>query len=477
MKKKTAVFPRSIDLSVTYKDKICLAVALLCTILINLSPINNSIIVLPVVCVMAITCFLSPFTAFYYIAFSQHFPEFVGTSLNMAQIGVIAWVVVLPFQKQSFKGARNLFILLPLLFWILLASGTSPVSFALGYYENSIIYALIACQQLNLSKGRYFYCLLGLSLGALAISAGFWLKHLGFPVILSNWGSLRGGMMRVGGVGTDAVMVWPAVLMGLAGIMGISINYTKLNPKFRMSVFLRWGVLIALLLCVPVLFVTVTNAAYAGLALLMSSYLFMLYRSGLLKRLVPLLAVLCVIFLMMFSFNIFRIGDALRATNEGYEASGGGVGTRGDVWRYSIKTIEKFPFLGVRGNNAIEVSPPEYAHLQQGTWLSHNVFLDYGRAFGIPTILLYITFYYFPLWKMYRSKTIITSAPFLLWYFIVTIFLFVLSFGGYKTIWAFWMITAMFGDDLQYGRRLITRHELPERFNQKCLVNGSSTEK
>ena len=56
--------------------------------------------------------------------------------------------------------------------------------------------------------------------------------------------------------------------------------------------------------------------------------------------------------------------------------------SRTGVWHDSINTILSYPMFGIAVTGDREVITSEYA--SQGSYLSHNVFLDYGRATGIP---------------------------------------------------------------------------------------------
>jgi O-antigen ligase len=119
----------------------------------------------------------------------------------------------------------------------------------------------------------------------------------------------------------------------------------------------------------------------------------------------------------------------------------GVAASRTGVWHDAIHTIMKYPVLGIRITGEQEEITSEYA--SAGGYLSHNVFLDYGRYIGIPGMLMLVFFFFWPSIKMWQSGNYIRYLPFLLTHFAVFIFWMSLSFQFYKTFWALWMLMAV----------------------------------
>lgn len=102
----------------------------------------------------------------------------------------------------------------------------------------------------------------------------------------------------------------------------------------------------------------------------------------------PIVVSMVVIIILMYALNLFQTRSRIDALFDYYQRASSAHSShfsRSDVWEYSLKTIATHPVLGRRFNNDVEDIPPEYAYY--GDYLSHNVFLDYGRATGIPGML------------------------------------------------------------------------------------------
>jgi O-antigen ligase len=85
--------------------------------------------------------------------------------------------------------------------------------------------------------------------------------------------------------------------------------------------------------------------------------------------------------------------------------------------------------------------PGGYA--EKGYFMSHNVFLDYGRSSGIPGMLLFAWFFFWPAVRVYRQGLVVPYMPFLLAHFAFLVFFVSLSFLFYKAFWGFWMLMAV----------------------------------
>jgi hypothetical protein len=101
----------------------------------------------------------------------------------------------------------------------------------------------------------------------------------------------------------------------------------------------------------------------------------------------------------------------------------------------------KYPIFGIRITGDQEEITSEYA--SSGGYLSHNVFLDYGRYVGITGMILLAFFFFRPAIQMLKSGRLPQYLPFLLAHFSMFIFWMSLSFQFYKTFWALWMLMAV----------------------------------
>lgn len=439
-----------LNLKLTKLDIFSLLVAFGGTLLMNLSPVQKSSSAMPIAFLMAGICYLRPISGFYFIAFAQTMPELIGGSFNPAQIGAIAWLVVaLPrLLWLRFSGLGYLWVFLPSLAWGSIVTQHFPISFSLplGNLEKALIYTIIACQLANAARGEYLKCLLGLSLGALSVSFSFWFNAAGLPVDLSTWGDARGGFHRMGGAGTDAVMLWVGTLMGLGGVLGTNMTLNTVTPKDPWASHMSKLSLLVLVLAGPPIIATMTLAAYLGFAIMVGTYIFLMFKAGKMGMLIKPILIASLALGLMLSTNLFRSRDRLMGMSGWYgkysERHHTTLGTRKAVWEISLRTIAENPLFGAHSNEAKEDIPDEYKR-REFMFLSHNVFLDVGRGSGIPGMLLYSFFIFYPLVRMIKRLKFDLSLPFILFYLALMIFLNVLSVIFYKTIWAFWMLAAI----------------------------------
>jgi O-antigen ligase len=118
--------------------------------------------------------------------------------------------------------------------------------------------------------------------------------------------------------------------------------------------------------------------------------------------------------------------------------------TREGVWSMSLQTIARYPWFGVAYTGLDEEIPHEYRRL--GYYLAHNVFLDVGRGAGIPGVVLFSLFFFYPFGAMLQRRRAPKYLPFLLVHVAFLVFFMGLSFQFYKTVWVGWMLMAMAAD-------------------------------
>ena len=420
--------------------------------LLQLKPVLYSPLALPLIVVMSTMCWMTPTTAFFYIACAQFLPVPDGMPLNPAQIGVVTWLAVtfIRYRKINLAGLGMLWPVLPWLLWFWLITGEAIFK-PNSEYVKALSYSIIACQQVNEAKGKHLKCLLGMCLGTLMATTAFWAYQLGLPVDLSTWGGERGGYARLGGVRADAVMIWPPLLMGCFGTMGIALA-AMVSGRYPDQIRrLKQLTVAAFFIAVPPLVATMTHGAYAGFAL-MSISVVLAYAD--MKRhqttraahsgLTPIVVTLAAVFVLMYLTNAFKTKSRIDALYDYYQRTSGEYGaaaSRSDVWEYSMRTIISHPLLGLGFNKDPEDIPPEYA--DYGGYLSHNVFLDYGRSTGIPGLLLVIAFFFYPAFKLWQRPDNWRFLGFFLFHFALLIFWMSLSFQFYKTFWGYWMLATM----------------------------------
>lgn len=430
-----------------------LAQGVLC-LSIHIHGVAESSIMIPLLALMALTAFASPVSGMFFIAAAQYLPIADEAAFNPAQVGVMAWMIIslIRFHKLRFPAIRSLLWLVPWFAWSMIVTLDVSLLKPLGGPMKAVIYAIIACSLIGQSKGRYLKCMWGLSLGAIFVTIAYWAYTVGLPVTLSEWGGERAGLARLGGVRADSVMVWPPILIGMGGMVGILLATWSRHARTPLPSGPKWIAIISILVSIPPLFATMTHGAYAGLACMIIVSLCLAghaWRCGDFgergrKTLIGMITGFILIATVAMQFDLFGMSSRTQMLGKYYQEVSekrGLTASRGDVWEVAIRTISKHPVFGVIASGEKEEIPLEYA--ATGEYLSHNVFLDVGRNAGIPGMILCMVFLLMPVYILLRNGSLIIYAPFLLSFVAVVIFWMTLSFPWYKTSWAVWMMLAV----------------------------------
>jgi hypothetical protein len=410
---------------------------------------------------LPVVAYLSPVSGFFFIGCNQFIPFPEGSPHNPAQAGALVWlpVVLLRYHRVNLREVIRLWPVLPFLVWLTVLTGEN-VFLPNSEWSKALMYSIIACQLANESRGQFLKCLVGLSLGALLVMTAYWASQIGLPVEVSDWGGDREGFARVGSVRADAVMVWPALLLGISGLLGIQIAFASRNSPVQSPKWLTYTTLFLAVASMPPLISTMSHGAIAGLAMVVVVLIWAVWmagREGALRNpkfrmLLKWGAAGIAATISLFVTDAFQLRTkvvSLDAYYRGVSSESSAAASRTGVWHDSINTILKYPLLGIRVTGDQEEITSEYA--DQGWYLSHNVFLDFGRYVGIPGMLLLIFFFFYPALNLWHSADRIRYLPFLLAHFAMFVFWMSLSFQFYKTFWGLWMLMAvvMAGDQSQ----------------------------
>jgi O-antigen ligase len=430
----------------------CLLLVLISSILLQINPILNSGIAdIIIICTAAIS-WMTPVSGFAYIAAAQILPIPPDSLINPAQVGFYTWLVITPlrYRRFSLKGWQIMLAFLPWLIWFW-AISKQTVFDPGGEYAKAIYYGIIGVQLANEAKGEYSKCLMGLCLGCITVSFGYWASQAGLPVSLSEYGGSRGEFVRLGGVRADSVMVWPPLLMGCFGFLGIVLSsIIAIGRKRAISKIFLGTALIIVFLTVPCLISTMTNGAVSGF-LLMNILLLSMYMSPRNNRCISqknkrvvgrIFGLSFALIILFFIFNVFGMMDRIVALFHFYEGQSEGLGvaaSRTDVWEQAVQLIMKYPFIGVFGNGAT-LQVQTVGAIKGSGFLAHNVFLDYGWQVGLPGLLLLLAAFVMPIIILWKSGRWLQFAGFLCFYFACFIFWMTLSFQFYKTVWSFWAL-------------------------------------
>jgi hypothetical protein len=226
-------------------------------------------------------------------------------------------------------------------------------------YVKALLFSVIACQLANEARGQFMKCLFGLCLGALLVMTAYWASQLGLPVQVNDWGGEREGFARLGGVRADSVMVWPALLFGISGLLGIQI---ALASRTSPSPSPRWLTRLTLFLSVaslPPLVSTMSHGAFAGLALVVMALLWagwVAVRAGAwasprFQMLIRWGAAGLGAAVLLFAVDAFELRTKVTKLGDYYHGASsesGAAASRTGVWHDSVHTILKYPVLGIR---------------------------------------------------------------------------------------------------------------------------------
>ncbi len=437
----------------TLREKVILALGAFLAICLHLEPILHSSLGTVLIYIFAAISFATPLTGFFFIACSQFLPFPEGSPHNPAQAGVLVWIpaALLAYRRLDLKKAWLLWPVLPFLIWTVVLTGEA-IYLPSSEWSKAIAYSIIACQLANEARGQFLKCLFGLCLGALLVMSAYWAGQAGLPVQIQDWGGEREGFARMGGVRADAVMVWPALLMGISGLLGIQIAFASRRSPAQSPRWLTYLTLLLTIASIPPLVSTMSHGAFAGFAMVLLALVWagwMAGREGAFgnPRFRALLKWTCVglgAIAILFAADAFQLRTKVFSLEKHYagtRSESGAAASRTGVWNDSINTILKYPVFGIRVTEDREEITSEYA--EQGWYLSHNIFLDFGRALGIPGMLMLAFFFFWPAFRVLRLGMTVVFIPFLLAHFAMFIFWMSLSFTFYKTFWAFWMLMAL----------------------------------
>ena len=415
------VIPKSYwDCRFTAAEKIIFGVAIALAMALHLSPVLDSGFAKPLIVILGVLCFMKPVTGFFFMGASTILPTANADAYDLARLMIeagdtsggkidsgaqyafFAWVIaVLVFYRRlRLNGIEKMWPLLVLIIWLTLTNGISTL------YDSellkAVMFSLMACQLANEARGNYLKCLYGLAFGCLVVIMAYWGNAVGLPVKLSDWGAERGGLARLGGIQADSVMMWPPILVATGILLGIAAGFGSKSYRGDPP---KWSVGIAIslfLASIPPLFATMTTSAYLGMGIIVTVFLLGLFvsassnqaKAGMMSIMVAMVVAIGVggtILLATDTFGVHTRLESILLHHNNASQDGRNLESRSEVWDASLDTIRNYPLMGVNFNHGKEKIPAEYA--SRGFFLSHNVFLDYGRSAGIPAMLIFLWFF------------------------------------------------------------------------------------
>lgn len=460
------------ETNLSASERLLLGIGAVGALLLHLDPVLNAGFAKPLLVLLGVVCFLSPVSGFFFLAASGILPTTTADVYALARVlaetgedttgltdsgtkyAFYSWLVALAlrYRRVRLRGIHLLWPILPWLGWMVLTNGLQ--SALRPDLVKSLLFSVMACQLANEAKGQYTKCLIGLGLGFLVVTFGFWAKTVGLPVQLADWGGQRAEFDRLGSVVVDSVMLWPPLLCGLGIVLGVAVAYGAKSCRCPAPRWLPYAAVLLFIGSLPPLLAAMTNSGLVGLVALVAvlaigwSYS---QASGAMSAryrhtISMMIGGLVLGAVVLLATNAMDSRDRLLGLVDYYQEQSeemGAAASRDAVWEASIDTISRYPLMGVNFSGGKENIPGGYA--ARGYFLSHNVFLDYGRSAGIPGMLLFAWFFFWPSIQLLRGQSYLPYAGFLLGHFMLLIFFLSLSFPFYKPFWAFWILAAMVG--------------------------------
>jgi O-antigen ligase len=222
-----------------------------------------------------------------------------------------------------------------------------------------------------------------------------------------------------------------------------------------------------------------TNSVYIGFSIILVVIAMVLMlggdqvRSGTFGLVVSTFLVVAVAASVLILTNSFQTRSQAVALFSNYKetaAETGVAASRDDVWQASIDSIRRYPLFGARFSNGQETMPATYA--AKGYFLSHNIFLDYGRSSGIPGMILLALFFFWPAFLANRHGRWLSFLPFLMAHLGFLIFFLSLSFFSYKAFWGFWMLMMLATSRAQFTT---TRSIAPRYANPRSKADKKAS--
>ena len=221
---------------------------------------------------------------------------------------------------------------------------------------------------------------------------------------------------------------------------------------------MRWFAIAAFLLAIPPLLTTMSHGSYFGF-LLMSIFAVMAVKQSMRGRrlalrekrqLVKFVLIPLALVIVVYSLNLFQSRDRISGLLSYYgkiRKKTTIAASRTEVWSYSLRTVWRYPIMGVGTSRWKEEIPSSYR--ARGEYDSHNVFLEYGRSAGVMGMVLIAMFFFYPVWSLGKHRSRNLYLPFYMAYFSMFIFWMVLSYTFYKPFWALWIMMAMLSSELR----------------------------
>jgi O-antigen ligase len=407
-----------------------------------------------VVLLIALAGVFSPFSWMLFISGSQIAPDPVGFPLTTAQVGVITWVITLPWNGGlKYISALGPFVAYIAAFAVWFTSAFVVCRHALPLpMLSAMLVGMISFTYAVRVRGRAHVLLLMLMVGTGLSLVGFWATSLKLDVAVKTYDNLVGDIsfIRVGsgrGDANDVGLHIPVFIIGILALAGTVKSWVH-RPGRRPFVLL--SAVVALALGVPALMDTFSRGGIYSFILALCGLVAIFLCSPPIARpsamQMGIGAVLVIAGIGIFASTTGRSFsqwvEAVQSRNRSNEILHGTSGMfagRLQPWTEHLKIMLEYPIAGIYIGEFWDLK--EYGAGRIGidkdvSGAAHNVFIDCGSSSGIPGFLLFIVLFFRAPYQLIRRAGMGFAAPFIAVTYTVFLAFMSLSVGNWKTYWA-----------------------------------------
>ena len=408
--------------------------------------------------------FKSVYTTFFILTASIIIPDQGLAPFTATQLSLVIWMFSWLIWQRDFHvhiSRKHIFYCAPCLFWIAISGLTNSDYFMLNQFFKGLVVSLIAYHILSLENVKpelcFLHVLLGVSLAAIPWYLITFLHVSGFETkILREFGRLEylslTGLVRYSITKQDPNAISMLLNFLFWGAINILIRIRSLKILFsRVLLILLAGISIPPLIATNSRTALITFALAGTLTILLwvkESILGRKYRligknedsSGRRKNKYERMQIILPVVMFAFAiiaivasqatFNLIEFQWMDRITSVADTIMQKGLDDRGLIFSSAWNEIKGSPFYGIGLNT----------FLMHYNLASHNTFLDFGLAAGIPGMIAFIIIAALPIFSfLFRlQRSLPSTSIYIVCYCVIIIGMMSLSIEGDKLFWMLW---------------------------------------
>ena len=422
--------------------------------------------------------FISPYSSLALLSASQVIADPPGLGgLTIARMAFIGFCISCFYKGYSLRGlAPYLKTICVLFLWFIIVDFINDRHL---YPPTVLAFTLggAACL-ITAQKGvRWDLALFAICLGSATAAMSWWGRYLGLDITGSS--NVRAGMERLA-IGRLVGAAGIPCALAAVGFLGLTTwKGSVFDTKMGRSSLMAASILTAT--AVPQ---TMGRTSILGLILGFAVLLWFSIKKVRTKNKMKninyfIYFSFCVMILLLFNPNIRSYTEkTLEFTYEQLQETEAHIpvvlGPRGwHMYKLSYLTL-KYPIFGVPPGEII-VSPWGIGNKWELIGrVPHNVFLGVGYNYGIPGMILYLIFFFIPIYKLYKLPPSQQIGTLLGCHIIFFVFFMFMPFGNFKTFFVLWALeNAFIIANTQMYRNLRRQHS-QKRFDNFSQVQDNS---